>query len=164
MNNQLRNMMAEMESWECATEFGVPEDLWAGYQVRQRSDDLYIALLAEVFEILRTTDKAESNRTLSEVANTLLIYSRSTASKYLNGVETNLNLLYCASIFYISGFPATATFLARKISLAESFSIEEQFLLSFLARAEGSENPLQQQFLEELESSEEAVSDNKCNW
>ena len=45
MASQLNNMMAEIESWESATEFGIPEDLWAGDQVRQRSDDLYIAVL-----------------------------------------------------------------------------------------------------------------------
>ncbi len=45
MASQLSNMMAEIESWESATEFGIPEELWAGYQVRTRSDDLYIAVV-----------------------------------------------------------------------------------------------------------------------
>ena len=66
MASQLSNMMSEIESWESATEFGIPEDLWAGYQVRQRSDDLYIAVLSAVFDTLRNDDVDERQQSLSD--------------------------------------------------------------------------------------------------
>ena len=87
MNEQLKNMMAEIESWESATEFGIPEDMWAGYQVRRRSDDLYIGVLSELFDTLRIEDIDEKNAILPELAKTLLVYSRSSAAKYLSGVS-----------------------------------------------------------------------------
>ena len=62
MASQLSNMMAEMESWESATEFGIPEELWADYQVRTRSDDLCIAVLSAVFNALRIEDETERKK------------------------------------------------------------------------------------------------------
>ncbi len=132
--------MAEIESWESATEFGIPEDLWAGYQVRQRSDDLYIAVLSEVFNAFRVDNIDEQRNQLSELANTLLIYSRSTAAQYISGVDRTINLIYCAAIFYIAGFPATASLIAKKIDSRESLLEEEIFLINVLSRNLNEEN------------------------
>ena len=126
MTKQLRQMIAEIESWESATEFGIAEELWAGYQVRNKSDDLYIAVLASVFDVLRLEDPEARNKNLSELAKTLLIYSRSTASQYLQGVDRNINLLYCAATFYLANFPATATLLAGDVENFDNLLIEEQ--------------------------------------
>jgi len=154
MNTQLRNMMAEIESWESAAEFGIPEELWAGYQVRNRSDDLYIGVLSTVFDTLRLENIADKQMLLSELAKTLLIYSRSAASKYLEGVDITINLLYCASTFYLAEFPATATFLAKQIVGLENLSIEEQFLYGLLSRQFNNENELEQKLIGKLNSSE----------
>ena len=143
-------MMAEIESWESATEFGIPEDLWAHYQVRNRSDDLYIAALAAVFDTLRLADEFDRSEQLGDLAKTLLIYSRSTASKYLKGVDSSVNLLYCASAFYLAGFPATATFVANHINGASDLSKEEKFLTGLLKRNLDDQNDLDAQFLEGL--------------
>ncbi len=147
MNEQLKNMMAEIESWESATEFGIPEDMWAGYQVRRRADDLYIGILSELFDTLRIEDVDARNAVLSELAKTLLVYSRSTATKYLNGVSISLNLLYCAATFYLANFPATATFLARKINLVDDFNDVESFLFHYLSRSLNENHLLDNTFL-----------------
>ena len=142
MDNRLRQLMAEIESWESAVEFGIPEDLWAGYQVRLRSDDLYIAALSEIFDVLREQDEAVRKKDLSELAKTLLIYSKSSAAKYLPGVERNLNLLYTAALFYLAGYPATATLAAKEIE-SEAFEYQEEFFLwGLLARRIEAEKPL----------------------
>lgn len=152
MNNQLVNMMAEIESWESATEFGIPEELWAGYQVRERADDLYIAVLAAVFDSLRLDDLEERRNALADLSKTLLVFSRSTASKYLGGVDRNINLLYCAATFYVSDYPATATFLARKIVAEESYVDEERFLSGLLSRNLSDENQMESQLIETFSS------------
>ncbi|MGH1399210.1 MAG: DEAD/DEAH box helicase [Alphaproteobacteria bacterium] len=153
MTKQLRQMMAEIESWESATEFGIAEELWAGYQVRNRSDDLYIAVLASIFDALRLENPEAKSKNLSELAKTLLIYSRSTASQYLQGVDRNINLLYCAATFYLADFPATATLLAGGIENFDNLLIEEQFLYGLLSR-KLKNNDLEGQLLEALKSSE----------
>jgi len=150
MNSQLRNMMAEIESWESATEFGISEDLWAHYQVRNRSDDLYIAALAAIFDTLRLDDESEKQKALGELSKTLLIYSRSTASKYLKGVDRDLNLLYCAATFYLAGFPATATFVALQMEIIDNFSREEEFLTGLLSRKLDGNQELDAMFLDGL--------------
>ncbi|WP_156812326.1 hypothetical protein [Legionella tunisiensis] len=138
-------MMAEIESWESAAEFGISQDLWAEYQVRLRSDDLYIAVLSTVFDVLRTKDSDDRKRNLSELAKTLLIYSRSAASKYLTGIDKSINLLYCAATFYLAGFPATATFVVKQIS-CRFVSIEERFLYGLLNRKFNNSNELENKF------------------
>ena len=106
-------MMAQMESWEAAAEFGIPEYSWVEYQVLRRSDDLYIACLSSIFDALRLQQKEERESALADIAKILVIYSRSAAARYLSGVEKRLNQLYSASLFYLAGFPATATLLPR---------------------------------------------------
>ncbi|MFO3289593.1 DEAD/DEAH box helicase [Legionella pneumophila serogroup 1] len=156
MTSQLRNMMAEIESWESAAEFGIPQNLWAGYQVRQRSDDLYIAVLSAIFDVLRGEDSDARKLNLSELAKTLLIYSRSAASKYLTGVDRTINLLYCAATFYLAGFPATATLVVKQISNTSFLSTEEKFLYGLLRRKFNSDNELENQFLTWLSDSNAA--------
>jgi hypothetical protein len=134
--------MAELESWESAVEFGIAEDLWAEYQVRLRSDDLYIAALSEIFDALREQDEAAQKRDLSELAKTLLIYSKSAAAKYLSGVERNTNLLYSAALFYLASYPATATLAARAIDPAALECDEEFFLWGLLSRQIANDRPL----------------------
>ena len=143
-------MMAEIESWESATEFGIPEDLWAGYQVRKRSDDLYIAVLSEVFNAFRVDNIDEQRNQLSALANTLLIYSRSAAAQYISGVDRTINLIYCAAIFYIAGFPATASLIAKRIDSLESLLEEEIFLLNLLSRNLNEESELELNLINQI--------------
>ncbi|TAK63394.1 hypothetical protein [Methylobacter sp.] len=142
MNNQLRNMMAEIESWEAAAEFGIPEATWAQYQVRKRSDDLYIACLSNIFDVLRLPKSEEQKNELAALAKTLVIYSRSAAARYLSGVERRLNQLYCAALFYLADFPATAMLLASNLEAIEEILVEESFLHGFLSRRINEENKL----------------------
>jgi len=134
--------MAELESWESAVEFGIAEDLWAAYQVRLRSDDLYIAALSEIFDALREQDETARKRDLSELGKTLLIYSKSAAAKYLSGVERNTNLLYSAALFYLAGYPATATLAAKAIDPDVLECGEEFFLWGLLSRQIAVDRPL----------------------
>ena len=154
MISQLRNMMAEIESWESATEFGIPEEQWAGYQVRQRSDDLYIAVLSSIFDTLRLEGTTDKQQRLSDLAKTLLVYSRSAASKYLKGVDKTINLLYCSATFYLAEFPATTTLIARQIGGLESLSKEEYFLYCLLSRQLNNDNELEKNLTAILSSSE----------
>lgn len=141
MDSGLRQLMAELESWESAVEFGIPEDLWAQYQVRLRSDDLYIASMTEIFDALRNKDEAQRKADLAELAKTLLIYTRSAAARYLSGVAANANLLYSAALFYLADYPATAALAARMIDARELLVEQEQFLLALLSKRIDDESP-----------------------
>lgn len=130
--------MAQMESWEAANEFGIPEKDWAGYEVRTRHDDLYVACLCEIFDTLRIEDAKKREAALDSLAKILVIYSRSAAARHLKGVERTLNQLYAAALFYLAARPASATFLVRQLaSLPEDANDEEIFLYDFLTRDVG---------------------------
>lgn len=142
--------MAEMESWEAAVEFGIPESDWARYTVRSRSDDLYIACLSTAFDALRIKEIEQRETTLASIAKVLVVYSRSAAAKYLSGVEKKLNQIYSASLYYLAGFPATATVLTRKLDFHDEISDEESFLLGFLGRQIREDDTLGQSLLESV--------------
>ncbi|MDO8955215.1 MAG: DEAD/DEAH box helicase [Gammaproteobacteria bacterium] len=142
--------MAEIESWESAIEFGVSEKLYTDYKICKKSDDLYIASLASVFDVLRLDTGADQKVELAAIAKTLAIYSYSAASKYLKGVDSQLNLLYSAALYYLADFPATATFLTNQIKAPNTFIEEEQFLFGFLSRKLYQNNPLSKALLEQL--------------
>ena len=143
MNNELRDLMAQIEAWESAVEFGVPESMWVEFEVRQRSDDLYISSVSAIFDALRNDSTAEKKLELSALAKTLLVYSKSAASRYLIGVESDINLLYSAALFYLADYPATAALVSNRIELPGNFSNEEKFLFHFLSRTHSTENEMQ---------------------
>ncbi len=142
MNELQRNLMAQMESWEAANEFGIPAISWADYDARKRSDDLYICCIANIFDALRIAEDKTRLLELDALAKTLVIYSRSAAAKYLSGVERTLNQLYSAALYYLADRPATAHFLARTLKLEGEPLEEELFLRDFLAHDLGRESPL----------------------
>ena len=71
MNGLLRSMMAQMESWEAANEFGIPAVSWADYDARKRSDDLYVSCLAHIFDALRIADNKTRLTELDALAKTI---------------------------------------------------------------------------------------------
>ena len=145
MNSLLKNLMAQMESWEAANEFGIPEVSWADYDATKRSDDIYISCIACIFDALRIADDKTRISDLDALAKTLVIYSRSAASKHLKGVDRSLNLLYSAAIYYLADQPATATFLGRQVPLGADELEEEYFLRDFLSHRAGQDYPLAKQ-------------------
>ena len=142
MNSLLLSKMAQMESFEAASEFDIPEVSWAEYDVRDRADDIYISSLSSIFDALRMENASAQKNAFDAIAKTLLLYSRSAAAKYLSGVEVMLNQLYSSALFYLADRPATGTFLARLISDRKSFIPEEQFLYALLSRNLNSDTDL----------------------
>lgn len=155
MNALLSNLMAQMESWEAANEFGIPELSWVDYDARKRSDDLYICCIASIFDALRIADDKVRRSELDALAKTLVIYSRSAAAKYLGGVERSLNQLYSAALYYLADRPATANFLSRSLVLTEEACEEEYFLCDFLAHNLTGDRPLTLELAAFMRSGEE---------
>lgn len=145
-------MIAQIESWESAAEFGIPEDQWAAYQVKDRTDDLYITAISAIFESLRIEDQSQKASELNELAKTLLIFSQSAASKYISGVANATNLLYCGSCYYLAGFPATAALISKSIDPEELSIDQELFLLRFLSSSFDTNFQIDAKFLNAIKS------------
>jgi len=134
MNDEIIELMAKFETWEAANEFGIPEISWGDLDARKRSDDLYIACISQIFETLRDPDSPDRKIALAEIANTLVIYSKSAAARILTGVERGLNQLYCAAVFYLAECPATASLLTRSVEIPEELHENEEFLRTLLCK------------------------------
>jgi superfamily II DNA/RNA helicase len=120
-------MMAQLESWEAAA----------------------------IFDTMRETDDKNRNNWYDSIAKTLTIYSRSSAARFLEGFDKNLNQIYSAALYYLADQPATATFLARLAESDESANEEEIFLKDFFSRKFDQNNTLYQ----ELKSALQDVSE-----
>jgi helicase len=142
LNSLLSNWIAQVESWEAAIEFGIPRQEWARYDVVGRTEDVYVASLAQVFDALRIEDATERNGELSALAKALLVYSRSSAARYLPGVRHDINLLYAATLFYLAGYPATAALIAREAGRPDDAGEEEELLVALLRRDLNGGGPL----------------------
>ncbi|KQC10223.1 MAG: hypothetical protein APR62_12475 [Smithella sp. SDB] len=159
MNKLLRNWLSQVESWEAAAEFGIPRDEWVKYDIIQRNEDVYIASLSAIFDALRIDDMEQKQSELWSLAKTLLVYSRGAAARYLSGVGRDLNQLYAATLFYIAGYPATATFLARNINDFSTEIAEEEFIHNFLSHDVSSVNSLTRQLALFVDGQTEDISD-----
>jgi superfamily II DNA/RNA helicase len=155
--------MAKIEAWEAANEFGIPETTWQEYDVRRRSDDLYIAGISSIFDALRRDDPRERSENLAAIARTLVIYSRSAAAKHLSGVERSLNQLYCAALYYISDAPATASLLTRNLYIESEIGEAEFFLRDFLRQARDPRGELGTRYAQFLRSGRQDDLDEALN-
>lgn len=81
----------------------------------KRQDDFYISLLNRMFYILERTNGNYSDKAkeLLELAKGLLIYSDKCTQDFFHHVDKRENLLYVASIYYLTGFEAIATLILQ---------------------------------------------------
>jgi len=152
MNAYLQNMIAQLESWDAAVEFGIPESLWAGYGARQRTTDIYTASLSAIFDTIREDDAEVRQSWFNSLAKSFTIYSRSAATKYIDGFDYNLNQIYCASLYYLADQPATATFLSNSTGTYNTEVEEELFLKNLFSKKLDPNNVLDHELLEALQS------------
>jgi len=152
MNALLQNMIAQLESWEAAVEFGIPENLWAKYDARQRTTDIYTASLSAIFDTIREDDVVVRKTWFDSLAKSFTIYSRSAAIKYIDGFDYNLNQIYCASLYYLADQPATATFLSNTTNAYNTEIEEESFLKNLFSKKLDPSNVLDQELLDALQT------------
>lgn len=133
MTPSLLKWIGDADALRHMDRFGVLEvPIRLGYQ-RTRKDDLYIALVGELFDQMRDGQASPNDWAL--LGNALAQYAAADRAKEIRsvGVSQSEAAIFSSAAFYFGGFPASACVIAR--SLLESPQPEiERACIDLLAR------------------------------
>lgn len=145
---ELRLWIAQSESWQAFIDYSIPNEEQANYPFYNRNHDFYISLLTKLQDVLEQFYEEESEslkRDLLSIAKGLEIYSLKGKRDKFSGVDYKRNMLYVASLYYLSDFPATSFLLLKQFSEEDFYTDIEKFIYYFLSRnyirKNGQENP-----------------------
>ncbi|MEK6834400.1 MAG: DEAD/DEAH box helicase, partial [Thermoproteota archaeon] len=134
MERNLKLWIAQSESWHTFIDFKLPEEAIAKYPFLERSDDFYIALFGNLFDLLNDPDYEDKKADLLSVGKGLEIYSLENMRDKFKGINYYENILYAASLYYMADYSASAWLLANLFS-ADKYTTEvDKFISGFLSR------------------------------
>lgn len=115
MRTSLANWVSDADALRHLDQFGVREiPLPLSYQ-QTRKDDLYLALVGELFD--RMSDGYEQSVAWARLGNALAQYAAIDREQELRsiGVDSGEATLFAAAAFYFGGFPASAYLIMRNL-------------------------------------------------
>lgn len=118
MAELLSQWIKDSEKFEMQRSYHVLDQGNFGFLNRQ--GDFYITLLNKMFfllEGLEGNDYASKSEEIMELAKGLLIYSDKDTQELFEQVDKLENILYVATLYYLIGYEAIASFLLRDISI-----------------------------------------------
>ena len=134
---ELKLWIAQSESWQAFIDYSIPNEEQANYPFYSRNQDFYISLLTKLQDVLEQFHKEESEnlkKDLLSIAKGLEIYSLQGKRDKFSGVDYARNMLYVASLYYLSDFPATSFLLLKQFSEDDFYTDIEKFIYYFLSR------------------------------
>lgn len=114
MNDILNRWMVDAEAFELQKLYRVNTN--QEYEFTTRQGDFYITLLNRMYNILQGTKHAEyETRTeeLVKVAKAMLVYSEQVSERNFEGIDKVSNHLYVATIYFLIGYEAIASYVLR---------------------------------------------------
>jgi len=151
MRDSLLKWIGDADAIHYMNRFGVREiPLDFGY-LQSRKDDLYIALVGELFDCMRDNDAQPDDWTL--LGNSLAQFTAKDRAEELQsvGISQNEATLYSAAAFYFGGFPASAHVMMRSLSIP-SDNEDSRACFDILARPKDVVSPLIRDLLAALKS------------
>lgn len=133
-SRQLNTWIAESGSWQSFIDFHLPEDSMAEYNFLTRRDDFYLSLMSRAIELLNENKKENINEELLAVAKGLEVFSLKDKREFFKGVSQSNNVLYAASLYYLSNYSASAWILANIYPFKNYEEGIELFISDFLKR------------------------------
>lgn len=135
INDNLRQWIAQSESWHTFMDFQLPIENIAKYNFLERKDDFYISLFSKMMDLMEEdlvfVDKKID---ILALAKGLEIYSLKSTSKEFQGIDFKKNMLNVSALYYLADYTASAYILANLINLENYETEQEQFLSQFLRR------------------------------
>jgi hypothetical protein len=112
MNSALKTWIAESESWQSYIDLQIPEDARANYKFLSRTDDFYISLMYNCYNILNSPATKINTNDAMLIAKGLEIYSLTQKSEYFEGIDIKNNMLFAAGLYYLSEHASSAYILS----------------------------------------------------
>jgi len=156
LNRQLNLWIAQSESWQAYKDFDLPQDERANYSFLNVYDDFYITLFCRAFDLIKQKKISEDQKKdLLALGNGLVIFSLEGKRETFSGVSFNDNMLYASSLYFLSGFSASALLLARRFNNSLYNNSTDKFISGFLTRQPYVNNDLTQYLQNFLSNGEE---------
>ena len=118
MSEILKQWIKDTDAFEFQKLYGVTNTLQYDFIARQ--GDFYITLLNKMYNSLQTikdsTYESISNE-LVEIAQAMLVYSERISKQHFEDIDKKSNHLYVASLFFLAGYEAVATFILKQYSI-----------------------------------------------
>ena len=133
MRTSLSTWVSDADALRHMGQFRVTEiPLRLAYQIT-RKDDLYLALVGELFRSMREDDN--SSYDWARLGNALAQYAAQDRKDELKSIGVTLEdaALFSAAAFYLGGFPASAYLMTRTL-IVDAQSQEAQACFDLLAR------------------------------
>lgn len=130
--------IAQSESWQTFIDFKLPEDSIAKYPFLKRSDDFYISLFGEMYDILENIEEKKND--ILSVAKGLEIFSLQNKKDNFIGINQPNNILFAAGLYYLSDYSSSAYILANLYDKINYEREIDKFVLCFLKRKLDDEN------------------------
>ena len=152
MDRVLKTWIAESESWQSFMDFALPEEARADYPFIHRIDDYYMSLMYNCLSIVKEGDFESNIKDILAVAKGLEIFSLKDKRDYFEGVNHSDNILFAATLYYLSNYSASAWILS-KIYPKENYKSEiEMFISGFIKRELDKSNEYNKELLLFLET------------
>lgn len=133
-SRQLNTWIAESGSWQSYIDFKLPEDERAQYPFLSQYDNFFLSLMSRTIELLKVEDKESVLDELLATAKGLEIFSLIEKRNQFTGINYSNNILYAASLYYLSNYSASAWILS-KLYPSKNYDLEiDQFISGFLQR------------------------------
>lgn len=110
----------DAESFEFMTQYDISNP--SKYCFIERQDDFYITLINRLYNLLDSVEDScytEISDELNLIAQGLLVYSEKASEQYFEFINKPSNQLYVASIYYLTGYEAVASYILKEYQISD---------------------------------------------
>jgi superfamily II DNA/RNA helicase/adenylate kinase family enzyme len=116
MNTTLKKWIAQSESWQASIDLHIPQEEQAHYHFLPRYDDFYISLMNSCIDVLISPNRTINKEEALLIAKGMEIFSLKDKRENFKYVDKQNNMLYAASLYYLTDYTASAIILASLYS------------------------------------------------
>jgi superfamily II DNA/RNA helicase len=116
MNTTLRRWIAQSESWQASIDLQIPQEEQAQYHFLPRYDDFFISLMNSCIDVLNSPNQTLNKEEALLIAKGMEIFSLKDKREKFQYIDKQNNMLYAASLYYLTDYTASAIILASLYS------------------------------------------------
>jgi len=116
MNSTLKRWITQSESWQAFIDLHIPQEEQSHYHFLTRYDDFYISLMNNCIDFLNSPNKFLNKEEALLIAKGMEIFSLKDKREKFNFIDKQNNMLFAASLYYLTDYTASAIILASLYS------------------------------------------------
>ena len=126
--------VTDAEAFELQSQYSVNNQ--EKYDFVERQGDFYITLLSRMYDILQGVNNlnyCEFKEELHSIAQGMLVYSEKASEGHFNFIDKNSNQLYVATIYFLTGYEAVASYILKSYNPSQFNTESAKFLFCIVS-------------------------------